>query len=71
MNKYEIKRLIKALAKLENIDDQLWILSSYKEKMPESNYNTAKSILAMYNAKETFDVNYTKDQFKFAYSLLN
>lgn len=70
MNKYEIKRLIKALAKLDNIEDRLWILASYEDKMSKPNYNNAQAILAMYNAKYTFNINYTQNQFKFAYSQL-
>jgi hypothetical protein len=70
MDKYELKKLIKILAKIDNIDDQQWILSTYKNQTTENNYRNAQAILAMYNAKDTFEINYTKDQFKWAYNQL-
>lgn len=70
MNKEELKRLIKALAQLDSIDDQQWILSNHKEKITEENYRTAQAILAMYNAKIIFKVNYTQEQFKLAYDMI-
>lgn len=71
MKKEELKRLIKSLAQIDNIEDQQWILSLFKNIITESNYNNAKNILAMYNAKFTFKIDYSKDQFKFAYDQLN
>lgn len=70
MDKYELKRLIKILAKIDSPEDQLWILSSYKEKITKGNYRNAQAILAMHNAKDTFEINFTQEQFKWAYNQL-